>query len=406
MINKPKVSLIVPVYNGANYMCEAIDSALAQTYENVEVIVVNDGSKDDGETDRIARSYGDRIRYFDKPNGGVATALNLGIEKMTGEYMCWLSHDDIYNPNKIEVQMKIVMKRESPAILYSDYEAIDEEGMFIKQIDVNPQKRETFFNSPLVNARIHTCSLLIPSEAFKQFGDFDEKLLASQDYHMLVRLLKKYELVHVSQSLMRSRWHAEQVTVSSNSLHEKERNEFFYWLVRQSYAEKLLKKSSSFPKPWIYLKIFFFYCQKGLQEAAFLLFYSYINLKESSPELLQWMGRMGVLEDGFRYLGDVTNIVEYYQQGIKYFENLDSLSPLQKQKLASLYKNLKNYKQAKCIFQDLLICSNNKNLLTSSYFHLGEISLDEGHKEEARKYFQKCLKLTPGHRKCFEYLRE
>ena len=75
----PLVSIVIPVYKGATYMRIAIDSALAQTYLNTEVIVVNDGSPDDGETEKIALSYGDKIRYFTKPNGGCASALNFGI---------------------------------------------------------------------------------------------------------------------------------------------------------------------------------------------------------------------------------------------------------------------------------------------------------------------------------------
>ena len=96
----PLVSIIIPVYNGEKYMREAIDSALNQTYKNIEVIVVNDGSKDN--TDEIALSYGDKIRYFKKENGGVSTALNLGIKEMKGEYFCWLSHDDVYEYNKVD----------------------------------------------------------------------------------------------------------------------------------------------------------------------------------------------------------------------------------------------------------------------------------------------------------------
>ena len=100
------VSIIIPVYNGANYMREAIDSALKQTYDNIEVIVINDGSEDEGETEKIAFSYGDKIRYYSKSNGGVATALNLGIEKMKGDYFSWLSHDDMYMPEKISNEIE------------------------------------------------------------------------------------------------------------------------------------------------------------------------------------------------------------------------------------------------------------------------------------------------------------
>ena len=80
----PLVSIVIPVYNGSNYLAEAIDSALAQTYPNIEILVINDGSKDDGATKNLALSYGDKIRYFEKENGEVATALNFGIEKLNG----------------------------------------------------------------------------------------------------------------------------------------------------------------------------------------------------------------------------------------------------------------------------------------------------------------------------------
>ena len=102
----PLVSIIIPVYNGSNYMREALDSALAQTYSNIEILVVNDGSNDGGKTRDIALSYGDRIRYLEQEkNGGVSTVLNMGIRAMRGEYFSWLSHDDVYYPEKIQAEI-------------------------------------------------------------------------------------------------------------------------------------------------------------------------------------------------------------------------------------------------------------------------------------------------------------
>ena len=118
----PLVSIIVPVYNGANYMREAIDSALAQTYSNIEIIVVNDGSNDGGKTRDIALSYGNKIRYFEKENGGVSTALNLGIKNMGGAYFSWLSHDDVYLPEKVQVEIDAWRKAgDMSRVLYSNW---------------------------------------------------------------------------------------------------------------------------------------------------------------------------------------------------------------------------------------------------------------------------------------------
>jgi glycosyltransferase involved in cell wall biosynthesis len=102
----PLVSIIIPTYNGSNYMKYAIDSALAQTYANVEVVVVNDGSCDDGKTDEIAKSYGGKIVYINREqNMGIAYTLNEGVGAMSGEYFAWLSHDDVYLQNKIEAHV-------------------------------------------------------------------------------------------------------------------------------------------------------------------------------------------------------------------------------------------------------------------------------------------------------------
>src|SRR3954452_8398409 len=124
----PRVSIVIPVYNGANYMREAIDSALAQTSDDIEVIVVNDGSRHGGATAEIARSYGDRIRYIEKENGGGSSALNRGIAEMRGRWFSWLNHEDRYLPEKISTELALVGGNPEVRIAGCNFEIIDEHG--------------------------------------------------------------------------------------------------------------------------------------------------------------------------------------------------------------------------------------------------------------------------------------
>ena len=136
---QPNISIVIPAYNASNYLAEAIDSALAQTYPNVEIIVVNDGSRDDGATERVALSYGNRIRYFCKENGGSSSAINMGIANMTGEWFSWLSHDDLYVPEKLEKQVAYInglgVDREAlpKHIFFSASDLIDGTGNTIRK---------------------------------------------------------------------------------------------------------------------------------------------------------------------------------------------------------------------------------------------------------------------------------
>jgi len=205
----PKVSIVIPVYNGANYVREAIDSALAQTYKNLEIVVVNDGSRDDGKTDEICRSYGDKIRYFPKENGGVATALNMGIEKMEGEYFSWLSHDDVYYPDKIEKQIEFLSKipDRKKIILYANYDLIDEQSKLIQKMILD---HENLIKKPeyaLLRGSINGITLLIPKTAFKEHGNFDLELKCTQDYEMWRRMMRTYTFVHMDDIFTKTRIH-------------------------------------------------------------------------------------------------------------------------------------------------------------------------------------------------------
>lgn len=213
-MNSPLVSIIIPIYNGSNYMREAVDSALAQTYKNIEVIVVNDGSADD--TEKIAKSYGDKIRYFSKENGGVASALNLGLKEMKGKYFSWLSHDDVYYSEKIEKQIKFLaeLKNEN-VILYSDYDSIDSKAQIIRTDKMDHEMLEAKPEYAILRSAVSGCTLLIPKKAFDEYGFFDEKLKCTQDYAKWFEMMKTYSFVHIPEVLIKYRWHDLQGTNKS-----------------------------------------------------------------------------------------------------------------------------------------------------------------------------------------------
>lgn len=211
----PLVSIIIPVYNGSNYMREAIDSAIAQTYKNVEIVVVNDGSTDD--TDNIAKSYGDKIRYYKKENGGVATALNLAIKKSKGEYISWLSHDDIYYVDKIEKQINKLASlgnnERKESIVWSNYSLINEKSEITstQSFEVTHQVDKLNYSPyPLLKGIIHGCTLLIPKKCFDKVGLFDANLKTTQDYDLWIKMFPQYSLIFMQDLLVKSRWHDEQ----------------------------------------------------------------------------------------------------------------------------------------------------------------------------------------------------
>lgn len=217
---KPLVSIVIPVYNGERYLKDAIDSALAQTYEHKEIIVVNDGSKD--KTEEIALSYGDRIRYFAKENGGVSTALNLGISNMRGEYFSWLSHDDLYMPEKIALQLA-ALSDDPMRIAYSDYTVIDQYGDTIATLSIAkkyPNADLTFGLFPILRQVLNGCSLMIHKSHFERVGMFDEDLRVTQDYDLWFKMLRGVILVYVNRPLVMMRAHGSQTT------HIYERNRY------------------------------------------------------------------------------------------------------------------------------------------------------------------------------------
>jgi glycosyltransferase involved in cell wall biosynthesis len=204
-----KVSIIIPVYNGSNYLSGAIQSALNQDYQNLEIIVVNDGSNDSFQTRNVALSFGNQIRYFEKENGGVATALNLGISQMSGDYFSWLSHDDLYLPNKISSQVNFLNRfgiNSKYKIVFSDFELIDYNGNVFGQSNLALQNISSF--------RI-------------------ENLKHTQDYDLWYRIAENFDFEYLPQKLVQSRQHSEQDSKKLATHAEQEVNQMKLDFVRR-----------------------------------------------------------------------------------------------------------------------------------------------------------------------------
>lgn len=258
----PKITIVIPAYNASNYLAEAIDSALAQTYPNVEIIVVNDGSRDEGATERIARSYGDKIRYYYKENGGSSSALNMGIANMTGEWFSWLSHDDLYVPEKLEKQVGVLNGLGldpgalSKHIFFSACDLIDGAGNLIrkttrKQAMARGEKlRQIPHNGYLIAEptayTFHGCTCLIHRDAFVEVGCFDEKLRIINDVDLWYRLYAAgYRVEFLPESLVKGRIHGAQVSKSIGySYHNPEQDMFWNrslgWLMEHYPQEEEL----------------------------------------------------------------------------------------------------------------------------------------------------------------------
>ena len=276
----PKVSIIIPVYNGSNYLREAIDSALAQTYENLEILVINDGSNDDGVTKDIALSYGDKIRYFEKENGGVATALNLGIEKMEGEYFSWLSHDDVYDSEKINGQIKFMSDNNRlDCIIYSDYDLIDSTGQCFQHIRIGQIDIEKILYHLMIERKIHGCTLLIPRFAFIKYGMFPENLPTTQDYTLWLRFADFFKFIYFPRVVVKSRIH--EMQGSRLLSHTDEVKEFYLRELYRLNPQYVKKAFDSHDMEYIaWEKIILHFKSLGLNECCQKVFnYASCSLK-------------------------------------------------------------------------------------------------------------------------------
>jgi len=213
MNNKPFFSILIPTYNQAQYLGEALESAIAQTYKKWEAIIINDGSTD--ATDEVIEIYcnkDSRFKAIHKKNGGVGSALNKGLEKAQGEWTCWLSSDDLFEPNKLEIHQNWINNYPDTYFFFSHFKYLNDETGEI----TNP---ELWLEIPEVKWQIlkllncpylHGNSICINRKVWQATGKFDESLRYGQDYDMWLRLLASNVAVYIPERTCITRFHPSQ----------------------------------------------------------------------------------------------------------------------------------------------------------------------------------------------------
>ncbi len=208
------VSVIIPVYNSAQFLKESLESIINQTYSNIEIICVNDGSTD--KSLEILKQYSDKIIIISQENHGLASALNLGISKMKGDWFKWFSPDDVMYPYTIQTLVDKA-KNNSNTILYSNWEIIDENGKKLREFqESNYNELSNFeYNIRLLDGQlINVNTALIPSSLFEKnsIRELADHVAMDYDFFLSSALLCDTKFHLISKPLIKYRIHSNQLS--------------------------------------------------------------------------------------------------------------------------------------------------------------------------------------------------
>ena len=225
----PKVSVVIPTYNRAHLICETIDSILAQTYKDYEIIVVDDGSTDN--TQEVLKRYGDKVRYFYQQNQGQASAWNFAVRQSSGEYIALLDSDDLWLPQKLEWQTEVLDKNPEIGFVCSEIYAFRENGT-IAHWKKEKSKKENF-ESMFEGNFIINPTVLMRKRCFEDVGGFDVKLRTTQDYDLWLRLTRKYKFLYMNIPLVKYRLHSQNL---HKNLKQKLKDHLFIFSKEENVA--------------------------------------------------------------------------------------------------------------------------------------------------------------------------
>lgn len=200
------VSVVIPTYNRARYLAEAVESVLAQSYPHVEVIIIDDGSTDD--TSAVAARYASKVRYVWQPNSERGAARNRGLRLARGEFVAFLDSDDVWMPDKLARDLQLFQRRPEIGLVYSDIRLMDAQGRRLQRIR-RPGCHGWVTGHLLRENFLSIGAHLARTQAFRDAGGFREEreLAGSEDWEAWVRLSTRVQFGYVASPTTHVRVH-------------------------------------------------------------------------------------------------------------------------------------------------------------------------------------------------------
>ncbi len=218
----PTVSVLIPSYNHARFLPQCLQSVFDQTYTDYEIVVVDDGSRDNSV--EILQSYGDRIRLFVQENRGTYPTLNRLIAESQGKYLAVLNSDDLWAPTKLEKQVAVLDQKPEVGLVHTGGHFIDGEGKVKPGNPLGfewPRTPSGNIIEALVRCnKIIASSVLIRRECFERLGGFREDLFGSGDWEMWFRVALHYDIAFVDEPLTMYRVHGENASFQHRRVYE------------------------------------------------------------------------------------------------------------------------------------------------------------------------------------------
>lgn len=244
------ISVIIPVFKNIHFLNDALKSLKLQVYKNFEVIVVNDGSPQIKKIKKIVNFFNRDLRLTlisYKKNNGVSFALNKGIVNSRGKYISWLSHDDYFHPEKLQKQMDLINKNQNKLIFTSFYQVDNNKKILRKKIYRSFMFKHKYHI--LFRDDLNLSTALFPKKILKKVGFFDLKKKHIQDYEMMFKMFKKFNVEMINEPLFYSRLHNRQTSKILNVDAYNEKKEFI--ISKINIINKIFKKSDILKKAYM-----------------------------------------------------------------------------------------------------------------------------------------------------------